>query len=99
MICDCCCVGGLAHGWLLVAFDVTSCVPSVLPGCHVQPRSAQQEPRGGDHGGVSSAGHQSVSGVAQTEAQRLPRGRCGQEAVVSLLSFSHLINAQWFCGC
>lgn len=55
---------------------LTSCLLSVLPGRHVQPRSAQQKPRGGDHGRVSAAGHQGVAGLAQTEAQRLPRGRC-----------------------
>lgn len=32
---------------------------------------------------MSSAGHQAVSGLDQTETQRLPGARCGQEEVVS----------------
>lgn len=74
----------LIDGELFAMFDMSSCPHSVFPGRHVQPCSAQQEQRGGDHGGVSSACHQSLSGLAQTATQCLSRGCRGQEAVVSL---------------
>lgn len=63
--------------------SLSPCSRSVLPWRHVQPRTAHPEPRGGRAGRVPAARHQSVPGLAEAAACRLPGARRGRPAAVS----------------